>query len=264
MAMSDMIFLMTAIAFVLETLLFVVAILTTPPRWRRLNQRTVHVVMTLLLPLICLVCTVSIAKDAVACDAAAAAATSARPLRPYSTKTLRAAQILASATEPVLLVGDSITRQWPDAERFEDLGIPTFNFGADGDESGNVLYRLALTTAPLKFRSIVILIGTNQLRAQGACGAAAGVASVVKALRERAPTASMVVVSILPRGTLSNEVREANELLAAGSGYKYADAWTPFVARCPAVDVECALLTDGLHLTREGYRVLGTAIRNAL
>lgn len=157
-----------------------------------------------------------------------------------------------------------ITRQWPDAERLEDLAIPSFNFGADGDESGNVLYRLAFTTAPLNFRSIVILIGTNQLRAHPACGVAAGVASVVKALRERAPTASMVVVSILPRRALANEVREANELLAAGSGYKYADAWTPFVARCPNVDVECALLTDGIHLTREGYRVLGAAVRKAL
>jgi lysophospholipase L1-like esterase len=30
------------------------------------------------------------------------------------------------------------------------------------------------------------------------------------------------------------------------------------------VDAECALLTDGIHLTREGYRVLGTAVRKAL
>ena len=79
-----------------------------------------------------------------------------------------------------------------------------------------MLYRLGLTTAPLKFRSTVILIGTNQLREQGACGVAAGVASVVKALRERAPASSVVVLSILPHRTLSNEVRETNELLAAG------------------------------------------------
>ena len=117
--------------------------------------------MKLLIPLISLMCAVSVAKNAVACDAAAAAATPTEPSRPYRSETLRAARFLAAATEPVLLVGDSITRQWPEAERFEDLGIPTFNFGADGDESGNVLYRLALTTTPLEFRSIVILVGTN-------------------------------------------------------------------------------------------------------
>jgi hypothetical protein len=227
-------------------------------------RRTAHVAMKLLISLISLMCTFSIVRGAVACEAAAAATAPTKPLQPYSRDTLQAAHTLASATEPVLLVGDSITRQWLDAERFEDLGVASFNFGADGDESGNVLYRFALTTAPLKFRSIVILIGTNQLRAHRACGVAAGVATVVKALRERAPKASIVVVSILPRRTLANEVREANELLAVGSGYKYADAWTPFVARCPNVDAECALLTDGIHLTREGYRVLGTAVRKAL
>ena len=220
--------------------------------------------MKRLIFLLSLMCTFSMVRGAVACESAAAATTPTKPSGSYSAEILQSAHMLASATEPVLLVGDSITRQWPDAERLEDLALPSFNFGADGDESGNVLYRLAFTTAPLNFRSIVILIGTNQLRAHPACGVAAGVASVVKALRERAPTASMVVVSILPRRALANEVREANELLAAGSGYKYADAWTPFVARCPNVDVECALLTDGIHLTREGYRVLGAAVRKAL
>ena len=128
-----------------------------------------------------------------------------------------------------------------------------------------MLYRLALTTTPLEFRSIVILVGANQLRGQGACGVAAGVAAVVKALRKRAPTASMVVVSILPRHTLSNEVREANELLAAGTGYKYADAWTPFCSQMPRRGYPVPRLTISVLPSDRGAAPShSAAVRNAL
>lgn len=111
----------------------------------------------------------------------------------------------------VLLVGDSITQQWgspldgkPLNEAWKKhLGrLSAVNIGIGGDKTQNVLWRLDHGGVEgLQPRAVVLMIGNNNMfftPETGIEAAASGVAMCVANLREKFPTAPIVLVKILP------------------------------------------------------------------
>ncbi len=95
---------------------------------------------------------------------------------------------------------------------------------------------------------------------------AAGVEAIMARLRTMFPSARISALSILPRGRNLSQGRfeEANLLIRSAveaAGQLYVDAYPVFRSRCGYAD-RCSLYTDSVHLSDEGYQVLGDLLKN--
>ncbi len=155
----------------------------------------------------------------------------------------------------LLFVGDSITAIWMRAGRQPAGDVRAvwdrwygdrhaFDLGVGGDQTQNVLWRLAQGEVDgLHPRLIVLLIGTNNLAFQQTPEQTArGVQAVVLDLHRRLPGAHILLLGLLPRGLpraaadLTAEIGEVNALLAREAG-----AW-PFATY---LDIGQVMLRDG-------------------
>jgi lysophospholipase L1-like esterase len=185
-------------------------------------------------------------------------------------RALKQIERIAAATEPILVVGDSIAERWPAESRLDTFGQPSFDFGISGNRTSDVLSRL--TQADLsrtQFATALIIVGTNDLVEKSPGQIYDGIMAIVELLQRRTK-AAVNVLSILPRGQRAMlkrvEIMEVNRRLRDGQAagrYVYVDAWAPFDAACTGVEL-CALLSGRLHPNDAGYRVLGDSVRTAL
>jgi lysophospholipase L1-like esterase len=185
---------------------------------------------------------------------------------------LIAAQRRATAGGPYGLVflGDSITEQWtPQIMQAHFGAMRPVNLGIPYDRTQNVLWRLKegiFPAAPPK--AVVLLVGTNNLsNRQGPEETALGVAEIVRAVRAKAPSAKILLVSILPRTNVPlDTIRRANGAFAGcadGSSIHYLDATALFLR--PNGGQNMALYQgDGLHLGPAGYEALSAAVEAKL
>lgn len=183
----------------------------------------------------------------------------------------------------VVFIGDSITQGWETEgsavwrERIEPLGA--VNLGVGGDRTEHVLWRLL--QAPigrLGPKAVVIMIGTNNIGhgRDDAAKALAGIRAVVSLVRAQAPTATVILCAILPRGATMNVMRgellQANQALArefgtphdpgsaeaAAAGVQFLDFGVRFIDADGKIPAE--LMPDALHLSPKGYAVWADAI----
>jgi lysophospholipase L1-like esterase len=184
---------------------------------------------------------------------------------------------------PVVFIGDSITQGWEDdgravwSERIAPLGA--LNLGVSGDRTEHVLWRLGQAPITrLNPKAVVLLIGTNNVGhgRDDAAATLAGVRAVVSLVRAQAPTATVIVCGILPRGEQMNAMRgellQVNQALArefgascdtdaplpAGGGVRFIDFGTRFIA--PDGKIPPGLMPDALHLSPAGYSVWADAV----
>jgi lysophospholipase L1-like esterase len=179
----------------------------------------------------------------------------------------------------VLFMGDSITDFWRNEtgrfagkpvldEYFGDLKIA--NFGIAGDTTQGVLYRLENGEGEgFTPQAIMLMIGTNNTRANIAGEIAEGIGAVVLSLRSHFPQARILLLGVFPRSTpdspLRAQIAEINrtiERLADGEHVVYRDIGGVFLdadGRIPA-DV----MSDGLHPTTKGYRLWAEAVNDDL
>jgi len=132
----------------------------------------------------------------------------------------------------ILLVGDSITQQWGsplDGKPFNAAWqkafgkLKTVNIGIGGDKIQNILWRLDHEgVAGLEPRLIILMAGNNNMfftPETGVDAAAQGVKMCLNNLREKFPTASVIVVKILPAHTPGNpfyeDIKKTNVALDA-------------------------------------------------
>lgn len=155
----------------------------------------------------------------------------------------------------VLLIGDSITEGglWPDL--LPDL--PTSNRGIGGETTCDLLERLeSAINDPV---AVSLLIGTNDLHGPRALRDVAQVGErteeIIRRVRAAAPTALLLVNSVLPRTELfADRVRAlnaSNEAAAARHGATYVDLWPAFADESGAIRKDYS--RDNLHLTPAGY-----------
>lgn len=102
----------------------------------------------------------------------------------------------------VVLIGDSLFAGWRTDLPTTFPTTAIYDFAVGGDRVPNVLWRLENTDlSPLRPTAIGLLIGTNDLAAgTPACAVAIGIETIVAKLRVLWPEASVLVMTIPPRG----------------------------------------------------------------
>jgi lysophospholipase L1-like esterase len=190
------------------------------------------------------------------------------PSAPSALKRLnRLAANLPRAAD-VILVGDSLAAGWP-TDLIAEPGQQVFNFGLPGDRIQHTLWRLDFVPlAHLRPERVVILLGTNNLGDGDAPDAiAAGLQTVIDRVRDLWGQPDCVLVTIPRRGPRGG-FREAdrlltNALLARGAGTSGRTHLlnADLALRIGAAGLPQVTEPDLLHLSREGYRRLGAALK---
>jgi lysophospholipase L1-like esterase len=157
----------------------------------------------------------------------------------------------------LLLVGDSLAQYWPDSCFGK---IKFFNFGIAGDKTQHALWRLLqLRPGRLKTERVLLMLGTNNLgEDDGPEAICAGIHVIVRQLRRLSSQARCFVVEVPPCGpefSFRSAARmRTNELLRASDEFRSINVdemiTTGFSPDCRNY------LTDQIHWSEEGYRVL--------
>ena len=193
---------------------------------------------------------------------------------------LRQSAEKAAETNPDLLVlGDSIARDWPVPDLEAALGSKSaLNLGFWTDRIQNTLWRvLALNGVAPDARLIVVLVGTNNLiQDEPPCAIPPGIRNLVLKIRETWKAADVVVLGILPRGHRF-EFRAADRL-KVNEEMRATLSDIPRVAYVDGDEIACASIgaddgywqahqngcahysDDLLHLLPAGYEILNRLI----
>ena len=167
----------------------------------------------------------------------------------------------------VLFLGDSITEGglWPDL--FPDLA--TSNRGIGGEATYDLLERVdAAINEPA---AVSLMIGTNDLHGPRELRApdqvVARVDEIVRRIRDAAPSALILVHSVLPRTShFASRIRAYNEgyrEVADRHGAEYVDLWPAFTDASGAA-IRPEYSKDNLHLTPAGYLAWADVLRPLL
>jgi prolyl oligopeptidase len=182
----------------------------------------------------------------------------------------------------VLFLGDSITDAWggkghaPKARgtkvyEKEFSALRTANFGIGGDRTQHVLWRLQNGELGESFQPkvVMLMIGTNNTRANTAEEIANGVKAIVGEIHSRSPKTKILLLAVFPRGEKPGPVREkikqVNEIIAKlddGKTVRYLDIGDKFLesdGRLPK-----AIMPDFLHPNEKGYEIWAAAVKGPL
>ncbi len=192
--------------------------------------------------------------------------------------------IAAERDVRVALFGDSITQGFGDPARavggggreaFDEFLAPlgAANYGISGDRTQHVLWRLEHgALAGAQPDSIVLLVGTTNLRHNSAPEIAAGVEAILDSLKRKAPQAKVLLLGLLPRGAEPDhperaQVAAVNALLAPlaerHKGVSYHDFGALFLLENGHANRE-RMARDCVHLAPPGYRAWGQALEELL
>jgi lysophospholipase L1-like esterase len=187
----------------------------------------------------------------------------------------RLLRITQGGAAGVVFLGDSLTSRWATAGKaiWDRLFAPldAVNFGVGEDRVENVLWRVQNGELDgLRPRAVVLLIGTNNLGHNTPGQLTEGMALLLREIRQRQPRAAVLLLGLLPRASaasspMRDRIREVNRRLAdlaVGERIHFRDVGAVLLEKDRTLSAETA--PDELHLSAEGYRRLGEAIRPAL
>ena len=174
-----------------------------------------------------------------------------------------------------VMVGDSITHFWENAGKSvmdaEFAQYHPLDLGFAGDRTQNCLYVIKETDIFSKIdpQLVMLLIGVNNFgwRQADVNGTAEGIRLCVKALKEKAPNARILLLGIFPAGNTPNDqnrpkIAATNEIIKSFADNKtvfYEDLGPKFLT--PAGNIERDIMADFLHPTAKGYQIWADAIR---
>jgi beta-glucosidase len=170
----------------------------------------------------------------------------------------------------VVFLGDSITEAWQIAPAYREAFakyVP-LNLGISGDTTQNVLWRLEHGALEgTQARAVVVMVGINNLAGGfSSRDTADGVRAVITSVQKRLPTASVLLLAILPaREEPSNPLRariaETNRLLAGMAQPGRVDVRDVGATLLePDGRISKATMGDFLHPTRDGFAKLSQAV----
>lgn len=194
-------------------------------------------------------------------------------------------QRIAMGNVDLLFVGDSITHWWEQRTGrdgnvvaggqavWDQYYAPrnAANIGIAGDQTQHVLWRLENGNIDgIAPRVSVVMIGTNNSRANTAEEIADGIVAVVDKLTKSLPETKVLLLAIFPRGEQPDERREklaqASELAAArvadGERVHYMDIGDAFLAEDGSLPA--SVMPDFLHPNEAGYRIWAEQIEAKL
>lgn len=174
----------------------------------------------------------------------------------------------------LLLVGDSITQGWPQAQQekfFKDYR--TANFAIGGDLTNNLLWRLEHgEIEKLKPKAVVLLIGINNLASAQHTPEEVflGVEANVNKLRSAFPQAKILVNAIFPykekaQDPMRATIIKTNKLIQKlddGKQVFFFD-YGPLLLQADG-SISPEIMADFLHLTPAGYEIWGEAMAPSL
>ncbi|TWA72744.1 platelet-activating factor acetylhydrolase IB subunit beta/gamma [Azospirillum brasilense] len=168
-----------------------------------------------------------------------------------------------------MLLGDSLVAGWPPDLARRLFDAEPMNFGAGGDTTGNLLWRVRHSFGPgMGLESALLLVGTNDLPNRSAAEIADTIGTIAAEVKRSAPGACVTLLTLLPRRdgnvVFAERVAEVNRRLTtlAGPGLRVVDANTPLRDACPT-EGACPLYKDPVHLSRAGYERLTATIGKA-
>ena len=174
----------------------------------------------------------------------------------------------------LVFLGDSITAGWGGSGKavWERHYGPrnAANFGIGGDKTENVLWRLKNGEIDgIRPKAVVLMIGTNNSRANSAGEIAEGIEAIVKTLREALPKTKVLLLGVFPRGEKPGPAREKLAEVNArvgklddGQTVTYLDISRAFLNEDGTISKE--VMPDFLHLSRKGYTLWADAIEPTL
>jgi lysophospholipase L1-like esterase len=163
----------------------------------------------------------------------------------------------------VIFLGDSITEWSAWEDWFPELR--TTNRGIGGQAICDV--RARLHSAIVEPKAVSLLIGTNDLHGLGQSSNVDQIADQMRALvhciRGMAPSASLLINSVLPRSThFRDRIIKLNahyQRIADENGVTYVDVWPALAGADGAIRPE--MTADGLHLSIAGYKAWTDVLR---
>lgn len=179
---------------------------------------------------------------------------------------------------PVVFLGDSITHNWEGPGRlqwkkyFAEGPRRALNLGFSGDRTEHVLWRLNNGELDgFEAKVVVLMIGTNNtghksITEEPPCDTILGVRAVLDKIREKQPSAKIVMCAIFPRGkNAENGHRRRNETVnheimrfADNKTVFWCDFNNQFLTSDGTLPLE--VMPDRLHPADYGYEIWTSAV----
>jgi lysophospholipase L1-like esterase len=180
----------------------------------------------------------------------------------------------SAETVQVVFMGDSITDNWINLDRdFFTGGL--VDRGISGQTTAQMLVRFRQDVIDLRPRAVHIMAGTNDIAGNTGAATIETVEGHIATMAElaRAHGIQVILASVPPAAafpwspgkTPAPQVRALNAWLAAyarRNGFVYADYHAAMGDA--AGGMKPSLSSDGVHPTREGYRVMAPIARRAI
>jgi lysophospholipase L1-like esterase len=178
-----------------------------------------------------------------------------------------------------LLMGDSITDFWRDANR----GAPaifqkafgqytSYNIGISGIRTVDVLLQINLGLLDgISPKVAMLMIGTNDLAARGTPeGTAGSIKEIVAAVRQKLPSTKILLLGVFPRGNLASDpyreqIRQVNAIISKlddGKQVRYLDFGEKFLK--PDGTLPPEIMPDFLHPNAAGYQIWADAVSGVI
>lgn len=197
---------------------------------------------------------------------------------PFKHYTERVAQF--ETEEPIdsadiVMLGNSLTESGGDWGKL--LGVDNIvNRGISGDDAKGISHRL-VQILPGKPKAIFLMVGINDLsHGLSPQQVAQEAVAVMSIIRQVSPSTRLYVQSLLPVDTSKgkwqrlsgkdSDIPTVNALLSdycRANGITYIDLYSKFV-RHGTYAMRRELTVDGLHLTRQGYKLWAFELRRYL
>jgi lysophospholipase L1-like esterase len=172
----------------------------------------------------------------------------------------------------LVFLGDSITAGWGGKKAIWEAAFGAYkpaNFGIGGDRTQHVLWRIenGELDGAIKPKAAVVMIGTNNVRADSAEGIAKGVTLIVETIRTKQPQAKILLLAVFPRGekaegnAFRDKLKVVNATIAKlddGEHIHYLDIGEKFLEDDGSLSKE--IMPDFLHLSPAGYQIWADAI----
>lgn len=179
----------------------------------------------------------------------------------------------------VVLVGDSLTDNYPINECFIDKGYRVYNRGIGGDTTEGLKKRLEESVFALSPSVVVLLIGINDfafIKEATPSSIASSIQAIVKEIQEKAPEASIILEGLYPvnksadskidRASVDNKdnklIGEVNALLEKTPGVIFLSL--DEVLKDENGELRLDYTREGLHLNADGYFAITPYIDQAI
>ena len=187
----------------------------------------------------------------------------------------------SSTTPRVVLMGDSITENWPDSKSGAEMGSlfpgrPYVNRGISGQTTPQMLVRFRQDVIALHPAAVVILAGTNDIAGNTGDETLEEIEGNLASMCELASASGIrvVLVSVLPATDYPwrpgrqpvQKIGALNQWLrgyAAANHHTYLDLYTPMATSAGAMR-DGLHIGDGVHPSRAGYELMAPLMQKAI